>query len=263
MAGSAAHWPAVERWTPTYLTAAVGSREVAVRERSGPPRNIFQNLGDGGLVPFADYLDWVLATADDLRAAVGDVDRSDPVAITRLVGASPIEVSYYLDANLSLLSPTLLADVRAPTWLRTSPAVVNLWCGVLGTSSGLHCDVAPNCNVQVVGTKHFTLFPPSQGRQVGRIGQGTHCRFDPNAPDLDRHPDADGATAWECILRPGDALYLPVGWFHQVTVTSDWAVNVNFFWPRPFPQGLAVPALWRFLLRRAALRARSARRQAA
>jgi hypothetical protein len=52
-------------------------------------------------------------------------------------------------------------------------------------------------------------------------------------------------------LRPGEAIYIPAGWYHQVTVISGWAVNVNTFWNRPLGQGLTTPALWPHLLRRA------------
>lgn len=243
-----AGWPALERWDADYLRSVAGDQDVVVRERQGPPRNIFQNLADGGSAPFGDYLDWVLGTAEDLTGIAACAE--DPREITRFLATAGLEVSYYLDAKLPRLSETLLRDTSVPDWYAGAPLDVNFWCGVLGTSSGLHCDVTPNCNVQVIGTKHFTLFPLDDAERVYRVGHGTHCRFDPNVPDFERFPLAQGATAWECTLRPGESLYIPVGWFHQVTVTSPWAVNVNFFWRRPFPQGLAAPRLWHFLLRR-------------
>ncbi len=241
-------WKALDRWQSDYLRMTAGEQEVAVREVNGPPRNVFQNLAKGGRIAFSQYIDWVLDTADDLRhISRGYTDASD---ITREISRSGLERSYYLDLKLGELSKKLLDDVAIPDWYRVRPVDINFWCGVLGTSSGLHCDVTPNCNVQIVGHKDFVLFPPSQSRLVYRIPSITHCRFDPNMPDFDRFPLARGASGWQCRLHPGESLYIPVGWYHQVTVTSRWAVNVNFFWPRPFPQGLVTPQLWRFLLRR-------------
>lgn len=251
--GNVTDWPALHRWEPAYLCALIGEREVTVRETNGPPRNIFQNLAGGGQLPFRQYLDWVLETAQDLREIPR---RNDDVGrITQAVCDSGFESSYYFDANLAKLSTELLADTRVPDWYRVAPVDINFWCGVIGTSSGLHCDFTPNCNVQVRGTKHFTLFPPSQGRLVYQIPGGTHCLFDPNVPDFERFPLAERASGWECTLQPGESLYIPVGWFHQVTVTSGWALNINFFWRRPFPQGLVIPSLWQFLLRRGKARA--------
>jgi hypothetical protein len=227
-----------------------------VRETDGPPRNIFQNLAEGGTIPLSDYLDWVLSTADELEPVAAGCD--DASALTEAVCASGFETAYYLDAKLAQLSPELLRDAPVPPWYPPPPLDVNFWCGVLGTSSGLHCDVTPNCNVQVAGRKNFRLFAPSQAENVYRVPGITHCRFDPNLPDYDRFPRAREAAGWECTLEPGEALYVPVGWYHQVTVVSGWALNVNFFWRRPFPEGLVNPSLWRFLLRRGAVRARGA-----
>jgi len=251
--GNVSDWGALHRWQPDYLKSVIGDCVVAVREAKGPPRNIFQNLAEGGRIPFDQYLDWVLATARDLDQIALKYD--DPGDITRAVCASGFDYSYYLDAKLGRLSETLLDDAPAPDWYRTEPLDTNLWCGVLGTSSGLHCDVTPNCNVQVIGTKHFTLFPPAQSRLIYQFRGGTHCLFDPNVPDFETFPLARDASGWECTLRPGESLYIPVGWYHQVTVTSSWALNVNFFWRRPFPQGLAIPVLWQFFLRRARAKA--------
>jgi hypothetical protein len=108
--------------------------------------------------------------------------------------------------------------------------------------------------MQVIGRKHFAVFSPSQARRLYRVPRLTHCRFDPNVPDFARFPRARTASGWQCVLTPGESIYIPAGWYHQVTVVSPWAVNVNLFWPRPFPQGLLIPSLWAFLLRR--LRAR-------
>ena len=244
-------WAALHAWHPDYLKVVTGNVEVPVRETDGPPKNIFQNLGPGGLIAFSDYLDWVVMTANEQNfqdIAARLTENSD---LVRHVCAIGFRQSYYLDADLRKLSPRLIADIRTPRWYDAEPVSVLLWCGIMGTSSGMHSDVKPNCNVQVIGRKHFILFGPSQSRALYRLPNITHCQFDPNLPDLDRFPMARGATGLQCTLAPGECLYIPVGWYHQVTVASDWAINVNFFWPRPFGQSLAVPVLWRFLARRA------------
>jgi Cupin-like domain len=237
-----------------------GASEVSLRETIGPPRNVYQNLAQGGKISFSQYLDWVLeiANGEDLRALAQQYSTASDIA--RAVCDVGFETCYYLDTKLASLSKDLLADVQIPSWYKADPVDILFWCGVLGTSSGLHLDVTPNCNVQVAGQKHFVLFSPSQSRLLYRIPGGAHCRFDPNIPDFDRFPLARKALAWHCTLRAGDSLYIPAGWFHQVTVTSAWALNVNFFWPRPFPQGLITPALWELLVRRGWARFRAGMR---
>ncbi|GGS69849.1 cupin-like domain-containing protein [Streptomyces cinerochromogenes] len=252
-------WPAAQAaprlWSADYLKSVAGEREVAVREVAGPPINVFQNLDEGGYISFHRYMDWVVETAETIRGVVGEP--WDAQEATRAISRVQPDRFYYLDARLKRLSKDLEASLPAPGWYRRAPVDTNFWCGVLGTSCGLHSDVTPNCNTQVVGRKEFVLFPPSQSRFVYRVRGITHCRFDPNRPDFDRFPLARQATGLRCILRPGESLYIPVGWFHQVTVVSAWAVNVNFFWPRPFPQGLVNRSLWRLLLRRGCVRLRT------
>jgi len=250
-------WPALQTWTPPYLRSVAGATQVAVRETIGPPRNVYQNLVEGGKITFAQYLDWVLEIAggDDFRAILNS--DSSVSAIVRAVCDSGFERSYYLDIKLGALSKDLLKDVRTPGWYRTDPVDAFFWCGVLGTSSGMHFDLTPNCNVQVVGQKHFIMCPPSNGRLLYRNQGGAHCRFDPNILDFEQFPLARDAQFWRCTLRAGESLYIPAGWFHQVTVTSAWAVNVNFFWPRPFPQGLITPTMWQLIARRAWVRLRA------
>lgn len=248
--GEADHWPATTSWSPQYLQKIAGDKEVSVREKKGTARNIYQNLQSSGTVPFSDYLGWVMEVASN--PAIRDLaETAQNVAeLTRAMNRNTSEPFYYLDVKLEALSAALLDDVRIPKWYVTPPVDIIFWCGVLGTSSGLHSDVKPNCNVQLLGRKHFILFHPDQSGNVYRIPGITHCRFDPNLPDFEQFPLANAATGLECTLNPGEALYIPVGWYHQVTVVSDWAINVNFFWPRPLVQSIATPVLWSFLAKR-------------
>lgn len=257
---NARHWRAVGAWSPNYLKSIAGANDVSVRETIGPPRNVYQNLAEGGQISFSQYLDWVLETAngDDFRAV--SEKYSTVSDIVRAVCDIEFAASYYLDVRLGALSKELLDDIQIPGWYEADPVDILLWCGVLGTSSGLHLDITPNCNVQIAGQKHFIVFPPSQSRLLYRISGGAHCHFDPNIPDFNRFPLARQAVGWRCTLRMGESLYIPAGWFHQVTVVSPWALNVNFFWPRLFPQGLTTPALWHLLARRRWARLRAGMR---
>jgi hypothetical protein len=248
--GDVESWDALKRWQPEYLKRVAGSREVLVREKAGTSRNIYQNMEQGGSIAFANYLDWVLEIA--AMPEIMEIARNSETVenLTRAKNGNRFDTCYYLDVSLRKLSEVLLKDICIPAWYRDPPIDIIFWCGVLGTSSGLHSDVNPNCNVQVFGRKHFILFDPIESKRVYRIPRITHCQFDPNLPDFDRFPMAKSAKGMECTLNPGECLYIPVGWYHQVTVMSEWALNVNFFWPRPFMQSIATPALWRLLIRR-------------
>ena len=236
-------WPACARWTPGYLERTAGDARVNVLRRMGPPRNFGQTDAEGGSLAFREYLDWVLETSAEYEVLRGRT--LAPREIVDMIEEAGFEESYSLDTPLASLSEALVRDVEVPRWYEAAPSAIVFWCSVFGNSSGLHFDLSPNCNVQVRGRKHFVLFAPTQTRLLYRYPQpDAHCAFDPTRPDFERFPRARGAEGWECTLEEREALYLPMGWYHQVTVVSPWALNVNFWWPRPFPQGLVTPSAW-------------------
>lgn len=253
--GLAERWAAFDRWTPEYLERVAGDRRVRVLRRMGAPRNFGQTESEGGSLPFRAYLAWVLETSAEYE----DVGRPAPREIVDLVEEGSFEESYSLDTPLAALSDELARDVDVPNWYDNKPDSVVFWCSVFGNSSGLHFDMSPNCNVQVHGRKHFALFAPSETRHLYRYPDpDAHCAFDPSKPDFERFPRARRARGWECVLEEREALYIPMGWYHQVTVVSPWALNVNFWWPRPFPQALITPSVWPQLVWRTRRRASSA-----
>jgi len=239
---SVPHWDAADLWSAPYLEEKAGYRKVLVRAKQGTPVNTHSNSDGGAQILFSRYLEWVLDASIDLQ----DICRgcTDATGIAKAVAKSGMGASYYLDTSLPELSSKLAVEAPAPDWSANEPLGTRLWCGVLGTSCGTHADTLPNCNAQVMGNKHFLLFPPSQGRLLYKMRGSTQCRFDPVLPDFERFPLARHTSGLECTLKPGQSLYIPAGWYYQTTVVSGWALNVNFFWPRLFFQTMATPSLW-------------------
>ncbi|CAG0921829.1 unnamed protein product [Notodromas monacha] len=52
---------------------------------------------------------------------------------------------------------------------------------------------------------------------------------DLDLPDFDKFPKLASATCYKCFLKPGDALFIPSLWYHNVKAL-DFSVAVNFFW---------------------------------
>lgn len=53
------------------------------------------------------------------------------------------------------------------------------------------------------------------------------------APDLQRFPDFVRARRIQCMLRPGDALFMPAFWWHEVQSYPDQQERRNLavnFW---------------------------------
>lgn len=135
-----------------------------------------------------------------------------------------------------------------------------LWAGPAGTMTPLHIDLSHNFFVQLVGRKRFMLLDPSHHAAVGfpdyRLAKLRRSALDLERPDLDRYPSMRDAQIKVVELGPGDALFLPHSWWHQVRSLED-SVSLSHWWITPamlFEQR----AYWFHRARRRVLRPRFA-----
>jgi hypothetical protein len=90
----------------------------------------------------------------------------------------------------------------------------------------------------VGGRRRFTLFPPDQiaNLYVGpiefTISGPPISMVSLKSPDLARFPRFAEALrqSRSAELEPGDALFIPYGWWHQVESLSPFNVLVNYWW---------------------------------
>ena len=89
-----------------------------------------------------------------------------------------------------------------------------------------------------VGRKHWTIYP----RRVAHLlrpsyAHGHDAVFEEEGEEAPTVDDAGGAAAgmrlslerWECVLQPGELLFVPSGCPHQVTnLTPTCAISANF-----------------------------------
>jgi hypothetical protein len=123
----------------------------------------------------------------------------------------------------------------------TKPGPPRFWLGPAGTVTPLHADYDDNLFVQVWGFKRIFLAPPHHDeflytREANALLFGSP--FDPEAPDFETFPLARQASMIECIVHPGDMLYVPAGWFHQVRSLT-FSLSANR-WSRAMPLALLV-----------------------
>jgi hypothetical protein len=115
-----------------------------------------------------------------------------------------------------------------------------IWLGPAGTITPLHCDYDDNLFAQVFGEKRFLLYPPHHDEflYTRKANPALYAsRFDPEAPDYKNLPLAQQAWQVECIVKPGEMLFLPAGWFHHVR-SLDFSLSVNR-WAHDSPMALS------------------------
>jgi hypothetical protein len=116
----------------------------------------------------------------------------------------------------------------------TSPRI---WLGTASNVSS-HYDTFDNLACVITGRRRFTLYAPEL---IGRlyIGPIDRTMAGPpvslaasSPPDDQRFPLFRDVRdqAWVCELSPGDALYLPKLWWHQVESLGPFNGLVNYWW---------------------------------
>jgi hypothetical protein len=201
LTGLMTDWPALARWSPAYFKERLGDAPIVVTSgRASDPdydRNYAQHLETTTLGRFADRV-----------AAAGESNDFYMVSNNRNLEASSLR--------------PLLDDVVIPTdYLDPDPerlpGCVSLWFGPAGTSTPLHHDTTSVLFCQIVGRKRFRMIAPQETSLLAGA-RDYYASIDDARP---------GASIKEVIVSPGEALLLPVGWWHEV-VALDASISLSF-----------------------------------
>jgi hypothetical protein len=148
-----------------------------------------------------------------------------PERATLYMGSLPAEVHFPGFAEENGPAP-LPSNVRPRIWLGNASRVA------------CHYDVYDNLALVAAGRRRFTLYPPDAigDLYVGPIdhtmaGQPASLAAgsDPGDPRYPRFEAARG-RALTADLEPGDALYIPKLWWHQVEALDPVNMLVNYWW---------------------------------
>jgi hypothetical protein len=201
-------WPAMQRWSPAYLKAHFGHLEVDIQaERNADPKFEQNKLAHRRTVRVGDFVDQVLA-----GGATND---------------------YYLTANNEVLRrpefAPLLQDIGSlPDFCRREEISrsFNFWFGPAGTNTPLHHDTLMLLHTQVVGRKRWRFISPLDTHRVYNHF-GVFSPIDLDAPDFDRYPLFRDVKVLEVVVEPGETIFLPLAWWHQVT-GLDVSLSVSY-----------------------------------
>ncbi len=220
------HWPAVRaglsspRAFRDYLAPfdAGGQMEAFV----GPPRIAGKYYYDDELKGF-NFERRRMSLATALDTIVGSLGLPDAPSV--YAGSLPVDdflPGFSVRNAMPLLGPTI------------GPRI---WLGHASNVSS-HYDTLDNLACVVAGTRRFTLYSPEliEGLYVGPIDNtmaGQPVSLAASSPSDDTKYPLFAAVRDQALtaeLQPGDALYLPKLWWHQVEATAPFNGLINYWW---------------------------------
>ncbi|WP_158769541.1 cupin-like domain-containing protein [Paraglaciecola sp. L1A13] len=149
--------------------------------------------------------------------------------------------SLRLDEGFPTLSQTHQLTFNHAEFNNNQP-VAKIWLGTESVAAA-HFDQPKNIACCVLGKRRFTLFPPEQvhnlypGPLTPTPGGQVVTLANLGTPDFARFPRLKTAleNAYIADLEPGDALYYPNMWWHEVEAFDRFNAMVNFWWMTAAP----------------------------
>lgn len=233
--GALGGWPALERWSPAYLSALIGGIEIKYKLSANGKHPNFHETSLGamfatGRSTFAEFVAALAGPDAATRLFTGD----EKFLLRRRGGETTIdpELRPLLDdASVPDLVP---ADRLYTVWAWFSGRGVRTWLHY--DNNGCH-----NLNAQITGEKQCVLVAPRELAKLALFPQGgpnpaLNCsQIDVDEPDLARFPEFAGVEAVAARLQPGDLLFIPAWWCHAFTHLGAFNSNLNFWWKPEHP----------------------------
>jgi hypothetical protein len=226
-------WKACASWDFQMFQSRYGSENVVV--------SVWSNEKFRKIVKLGEYIDYLDAPEGKSPGFWIDAETKYPVKEPAELAGQPL---YLTSWRAFVAHPELLDDVEL------SPAFVDDWftllpqafrqaldnatryyssgllIGPAGSQAVLHQDYLHSHAylAQIRGRKKCVLFSPDDSAAL------YNGKVDVDRPDLREFPLFRNATAFECILNPGESLFIPCGWWHHVlALEKSITVNYNFF----------------------------------
>lgn len=153
---------------------------------------------------------------------------------------------YIAQAQIADLPQQLRDDLPTPELvLKAGKGDVydaNIWIGTPPTFTPLHKDPNPNLFVQLLSSKKVRIFEPRKGQAIfaavrRKIGASPTAAFRGEEMMQGRERVELKEAVWdpanleghEVTVRPGDALFIPKGWWHSIKSEGD-GLNASANW---------------------------------
>lgn len=269
------HWPALQRWSLQALAAEFGEHTVSVNTTPNGLADAIVSTGE----PDASGACELSSAGPCSTFATPEVSQMPLAQALEAIGTqgdapSPGTQIVYLSAQDDCLRkefPFLLPDIDARLDIGgvafgNDPDAINLWVGTGASTSTLHKDPYENLYAVVTGCKVFTLLPPGDAPWLPErsVPAGQYRRRADGTWYVAQGEESGGHVSWidvgvlgSCAeggnwpahthpvtvhVRAGEVLYLPAGWYHQVTQVGP-TIAVNYWHDMAFGPAYGLQSL--------------------
>ncbi|KAF8436161.1 putative pla2g4b [Terfezia claveryi] len=242
------HWPAVEKWDPSYLKDKITEDITIAQTPFGNADSVVKNNEDG-----IEYFVKPHTTQGSFAELL------DHLQNDTIESSDPVQYVQSQDDNLHGEYSTLLSDIDEEiSWASVlgTPDAINLWIGNGRSTSALHKDNYENLYCVLSGLKSFVLISPLEVACVRErtLPSATYMADadggfkivpdDPPSdvscwPTLDPDNPEKSSPFWDLCkplrvdVHPGEILYLPAMWYHKVSqkcAPGSMCIAVNYWY---------------------------------
>jgi lysine-specific demethylase 8 len=218
--GAISDWQCTKEWTLDRLRQLAGHREVTAsvspnRIYTGDPKRGHYSSAERRSMRFSDFLD-----------AIAREDSG--------------EWLYLHKQEIGRLLPELREQVGVPRPLHCEPTLrVYLWMGRQLSVTQLHHDFQHNLLAQIRGRKRVYLISPFEEAPYYRYPlkaldtrASWHLSVVPSVEQADEavHPGFTNHDVGEVVVAPGDLLYVPIFWWHEVHSLDQLSISLSYWW---------------------------------
>ena len=217
------------KWNNNYLKKIIGNEIVYAEIKNG-----IYSRGDIENMRFNDFINYIENGNNKYYLNVQPNKKNEKYLI------SPLLKKLYKLNELPIIPP-ILGNII--------PVQINIWMGANNTKSKLHHDYHDNLYIVIKGKKIIKLYSPNDAYNlhtkgcISKINKnglieynnliGEHNHF--SKIDIDnkksevykRYNKFINAKETICEINEGEMIFIPCGWFHQVTSLNNALTNEN------------------------------------
>ena len=187
-------WPATQKWDLDYISQVAGEKVVPL------------------------YDDRPITSEQKFNEPHTEMKMADYIELLKLKPTNYRIFLYHLLKEV----PVLQKDFRFPDLgLRFIKQLPTLFFGGQNSKVFMHYDIdfANILHFHFHGKKRCIIYPPSEGKYLYKVPHALISRedIDFNNPDFEKFPVLKKAKGYVTELKHGEALYMPEGYWHQMT----------------------------------------------